>query len=687
MRWWPRRGTGRIDQADTAGITVANTGVIASITIGAATYLLEDFPLAPANHPDPAALAPSRLLAARHQLVSFTGRGGELRRLAGWRDDGPAGVAAQLVNASGGQGKTRLAAQFAAVSAAEGWLVWQARYRPAAATPSATGGQRGTPAAGRGVLLIVDYAERWPAGHLVQVLGDGTLRGHWPVRVLLLARPAGLWWTALRHELEKVDAAADQMPLTPLAPTREDRVAVFTAARDRFAGLLDVDPGGIAPPVDLDEDDYARVLTVHMAALVAVDAAGGGRRAPADAVGLSIYLLDREHAYWHALHAHRAGHTPPLVMSRAVFLATLTRPLSRERAIGVLRHVELASSTETCGQVIDDHTACYPPTDTDTVFEPLYPDRLGEDFLALQLRGHTVASYTPDGWTTGALLQLLTAAEEPGTGATPQQIRNTVAVLIEAARRWPHLAVDHLCPLLRIYRRLAEANPAAYLPDLAMSLNNLGFTLSGLGRREEALAPTEEATGIRRRLAEANPAAYLPDLAGSLNNLGFTLSELGRWEEALAPTEEAITIRRQLTQTSPAAYLPNLATSLNNLGATLSELGQPEAALAPTEEAITIRRRLVEANPAAYLPDQARGLWGFAWVRATVGLELPEALAAAEEAIAIYERLAEEIPEAFGGDLLSARYTLADVLDGLGRHGEAAELRRQIGGDVTPDDG
>ncbi|MDQ3988331.1 MAG: hypothetical protein M3291_03870, partial [Actinomycetota bacterium] len=64
----------------------------------------------------------------------------------------------------------------------------------------------------------------------------------------------------------------------------------------------------------------------------------------------------------------------------------------------------------------------------------------------------------------------------------------------------------------------------------------------------------------------------------------------------------------------------------------LSDLGQREAALAPTEEAVAIRRWLAEANPAAYLPALARGLWGFAWVRAAGGLELPEALAAAEEA-------------------------------------------------------
>ncbi len=47
----------------------------------------------------------------------------------------------------------------------------------------------------------------------------------------------------------------------------------------------------------------------------------------------------------------------------------------------------------------------------------------------------------------------------------------------------------------------------------------------------------------------------------------------------------------------------------------------------------------------------------------------------------------ERQPKAFGGDLSAARYTLADVLDGQGRHDEAAELRRQIGGDAAPDDG
>jgi tetratricopeptide (TPR) repeat protein len=159
-----------------------------------------------------------------------------------------------------------------------------------------------------------------------------------------------------------------------------------------------------------------------------------------------------------------------------------------------------------------------------------------------------------------------------------------------------------------IRRRLAQANPAAHLPNLAGSLNNLGIRLSELGRREQALPATEEAVTIRRRLAQANPAAYLPDLAIALNNLGNRLSELGRREQALPATDEALTLYRQLAQANPAAHLPNLAGSLNNLGIRLSELGRREQALPPTEEAITIYRQLAQANPATHLPNLAGSL-------------------------------------------------------------------------------
>ena len=49
-----------------------------------------------------------------------------------------------------------------------------------------------------------------------------------------------------------------------------------------------------------------------------------------------------------------------------------------------------------------------------------------------------------------------------------------------------------------------------------MSLNNLSLRLGGLGRREEALAASAEATGIYRELAASWPDVYHHELEQSL---------------------------------------------------------------------------------------------------------------------------------------------------------------------------
>ena len=122
--------------------------------------------------------------------------------------------------------------------------------------------------------------------------------------------------------------------------------------------------------------------------------------------------------------------------------------------------------------------------------------------------------------------------------------------------------------------------------ERARLLNNLGARQSALGRREDALSSTEEAVAIRRKLAEARPEAFLPDLATSLNNLGIRQSELGRREDALASTEEAVATYRKLAEARPEAFLPDLAMSLNNLGVDQSAQGRREDALASTEAAL-----------------------------------------------------------------------------------------------------
>jgi tetratricopeptide (TPR) repeat protein len=111
-------------------------------------------------------------------------------------------------------------------------------------------------------------------------------------------------------------------------------------------------------------------------------------------------------------------------------------------------------------------------------------------------------------------------------------------------------------------------------------LSNLSVYLSMLGRREEALAASQEAVDIYRRLAEMQPHAFLNNLAMSLSNLGRDLLGLGDREGALAASQEAVDIYRPLALARPDTCLSGLAMSLNNLDQALVALGRREEALA-----------------------------------------------------------------------------------------------------------
>ena len=68
---------------------------------------------------------------------------------------------------------------------------------------------------------------------------------------------------------------------------------------------------------------------------------------------------------------------------------------------------------------------------------------------------------------------------------------------------------------------------------------------------------TREAVEILRALVRAQPAAYRPNLAHSLDNLGrmlFMQSDTASRRQALAPAREAVAIYTQLHQAMPAAF-------------------------------------------------------------------------------------------------------------------------------------
>jgi len=329
------------------------------------------------------------LLRANFEIVPFAGRETELLQLTKWRDSSDEDTAVQLIYAPGGAGKTRFVAQLARNWASDGWRAFRAFAHDDLGGPKE---DELLPTSGvRGILIVADYAERWGVADLLSLLRDASsLAG--PVRLLLLARGAGTWWNTLAYHLDRdLDVHAEAILMPPLGESPEARPKLFTDARDRFALLLNVaNPEYILPPPALESDDrYSLVLTIHMAALAKVVAHAHRDASPQDAADLSAFLLARERDHWRALHTRRNApmRTGPAPMAQVVYTATLTGSLAYDDGLAALQRAQIESS-EHYGQLLRDHAVCYPPSDPAVVLEPLYPDRLGEDFIALTTPGH-----------------------------------------------------------------------------------------------------------------------------------------------------------------------------------------------------------------------------------------------------------------------------------------------------------
>ncbi|MCD9904648.1 tetratricopeptide repeat protein, partial [Streptomyces sp. MT29] len=401
-------------------------------------------------------------------------------------------------------------------------------------------------------------------------------------------------------------------------------------------------------------------------------------------------------------------------MAQAVYTATLTGPLSYPDGLAALQQVGIDSSQHS-GRILKDHALCYPASTQDTVLEPLYPDRLGEDFLALTTPGHH-ASYSADPWAATAAERLL--ARQDSTLAHAWT-RSTLTVLIETAHRWDHIATSLLYPLLRNQPALAlEAGGAAlariaeipdvdpavlqaieiHLPDrhidldagiatLAQSLAdhlipttddpaararihiNLSRRYYNAGFHHQGVKPAQEAVRLYRELVNADtadPSVYEPALGRALDSVGIHLDLTGRHDEALQATEEAASIFRSLSRDERDLYEPTLGRILANLAG--RKLSDPEQRRAAAEEAIDIGRRWANAGPDDL--ELAGALENLGSALTTLGRH-HEAVAPAREAADIRAQQVREAAEIYEPDLARALNTLGVRLAAAGRTGEA----------------
>ncbi|MEU7382132.1 MULTISPECIES: tetratricopeptide repeat protein [unclassified Streptomyces] len=698
---------------------------------GTPVYLLARWRPSPEADAEWLSELPSRMLNARFSVVPFTGRKAELAVLRQWRDNGPR-LAVRWLHAPGGQGKTRLAARFVRESAEAGWQAVTAVHGPGAVQPP-PGSQDLRTGDDQGLVLLVDYADRWPLTHLTWLLSNALL--HRPgvrTRVLLLARTAESW-PAVRGALANHQAGTSIQQLGELPDGSEARADMYAAAHDAFASRYGLPVPGrtLPPPGPLDQPGFGLTLTLHMAALVAVDAHVTGRRPPSEMAGLTVYLLDREHLQWAQLFSsggrpaqrpagsQREFRTPPQVMNHTVFAAALIGPVSSRAGVSV---VEELSAPLPAPQVLADHSYCYPPPEPDhgSVLEPLYPDRLAEDFLALTLPGHT-ADYPAMPWSETTVATLLSRG---GQGAAPLWAPRAVTFLTAAAQRWPHVGSRYLYPLLDADPALALAAGSAALsalaalddvpPELlaaveshfplrrhvdldagiasvasrllqhrlggvdgddlatrAAEYRKLGNRLSNAGLHERALEAFEQAVTACRPLAAQDAALYEPELAAALTHLGTCLALLGRGEEALAATQQAVSSYRRLAAARPETYEGLYAGTLSNVGLWLAMRGRRQEALAASEESVAVWRRMAAADPARE-EFLAQVLHNHGNQLSDMGRPA-DAADALRQAVAIRRRLADQDPATYEPDLADSLINLANHLAAQGKRSEALE--------------
>lgn len=210
--------------------------------------------------------------------------------------------------------------------------------------------------------------------------------------------------------------------------------------------------------------------------------------------------------------------------------------------------------------------------------------------------------------TARRLLDLQTAAVATAYGDRPELRAEMMEVLADGYDRLGLYAnADTLARAALALRR--DALPAGH-PDLAASVNQVGWITHELGRSRDAEPILREAVAIRRA---AGPR-YRRDLARSLNDLGVILNATSRYDSAIGVLSEALQIRRE----ELGDRHRSVGITANNLAAAYYFLTRYDEAIATQQVALTAiqgelgtdHQRAVVAlsNLAAF--RRARGDWG-----------------------------------------------------------------------------
>lgn len=320
---------------------------------------------------------PSALLRANYAVVPFYGRRETLEWMGDWlTEDSQVDLAA--ITGPGGMGKTRF--MLHACEEAR-WQGWRAGLLHSSVIEVTTAHLDALAEGSPGVLLVVDYAETrlGTTRSLVEAALGSTNR----VRLVLLARSLGDWWTSLRYQRGQVGdflngPRVTRLEISPVAHAVEERRETFESAAKAFAGALGMTPGRPVVVPNLESDLYDRVLFVHLSALSHL--LGEPSQSQRD---LLDFALRREQGFLdNAVEVGGLAHLAGRPIGQAAALVTLVGSVdSITAAVTLLSRVPLLAmeTPAVLGRVAQILHDLYPAT---TWLTGVQPDLLGEHLVS-----------------------------------------------------------------------------------------------------------------------------------------------------------------------------------------------------------------------------------------------------------------------------------------------------------------
>ena len=573
------------------------------------------------------------------------------------------------------------------------------------------------------LLMVVDYAEtRDRAGVAALVCAAQRATGV-RVRVLLIARGAGLWWETLSaaypQQAQLLDAVTGRSQVVEL-PARieesEPGEIVARAAWDFAAHLARPGPAVEARERPADTP----VLRLHAEALLTV-LDGKPRHGRYDVL---TEVLGHEARYWRFA-ARRAGllaaddPASDVLLRQVVGVAALLGADGPAEVAGLVRRIPrlVDADAERADRYAAWLAGLYPAADG-TGLGLVQPDLLAETLAVRVLRDYPTADRARvfAGLTVAQAVRGLTAlgrarthqadAEALIDPALAVDVPRMVEAVLRVGVQFPGVFTPGAVRLLADadidlgWARLVAAlvpRPSVELGRLAVALTTrivTGFTpdtptedqarwmsthailLAEVGRWTDALTASEEAVELRRELTATNRDAHLADLAMSLQNQANRLAQVGRRTDALTISQEALDLRRELTATNRDAHLPNLARSLHNHAIRLAEAGRQADALTTSQEALDLRRELTATNRDAHLPNLAGSLHNHAIRLARIGRQA-DALTISQEAVDLYQELAATNRDAHLPNLAGSLHNHANRLARIGRQADALTISQE----------